>query len=141
MYSLSIVVPAYNEEARLPATLTRVAEWLAGRAFSFCEVVVVDDGSSDGTAALVEQQSRANACFRLLRNPGNRGKGYAVRNGMLDAHGEWILSTDADLSTPIEEADTLHAAAQGAGAVIAIGSRALLSWVLLKPCVLEAPEP
>jgi dolichyl-phosphate beta-glucosyltransferase len=123
--SLSIVVPAYNEETRLPATLARIAEWLAGRTFSFREVVIVDDGSTDATAAVVEQQIPANPCFRLLRNPGNRGKGYAVRHGMLEARGEWILYTDADLSTPIEEVDKLYAAAERQGAAIAIGSRAL----------------
>src|SRR5207302_3498988 len=93
--------------------------------FSFREVVIVDDGSSDATANVVEQLSPANPCFRLLRNPGNRGKGYAVRHGMLEARGEWILYTDADLSTPIEEVDKLYAAVERQGAVIAIGSRAL----------------
>jgi dolichyl-phosphate beta-glucosyltransferase len=125
LHSLSIVVPAYNEEARLPATLARIAQWLAGRTFSFCEVVVVDDGSADGTAAFVEQHKPTNPCLRLLRNPGNRGKGYAVRHGMLDAGGEWILYTDADLSTPIDEVDKLYTAAEREGAVIAIGSRAV----------------
>ena len=125
MRSLSVVIPAYNEEARLPGTLARVTEWLAGRAFSFSEIVVVDDGSSDGTAAIIERESCSNPALRLLRNPGNRGKGYAVRHGMLEARGEWILYTDADLSTPIEEADKLYSAAGREGAVIAIGSRAL----------------
>ena len=125
MHSLSIVIPAYNEEARLPATLARVAEWLAGRAFSFREIIVVDDGSHDATPKVVEEQARAMPCLRLLRNPGNRGKGYAVRHGMLDARGDWILYTDADLSTPIEEVDKLYSAAQTEKAMIAIGSRAL----------------
>ncbi len=87
--------------------------------------MVVDDGSSDGTAAVVEREIRSNPALRLLPNPGNRGKGYAVRHGMLAARGEWILYTDADLSTPIEEADKLYSAADSEGAVIAIGSRAL----------------
>ncbi|MGI8743404.1 MAG: dolichyl-phosphate beta-glucosyltransferase [Bryobacteraceae bacterium] len=125
MHSLSIVIPAYNEESRLPATLARVSEWMAGRALSFCEIVVVDDGSSDDTAAAVERETRANAALRLLRNPGNRGKGYAVRQGMLNARGEWILYTDADLSTPIEEVEKLYTAALAQQAVVAIGSRAL----------------
>ena len=125
MRSLSVVIPAYNEEARLPGTLARVAQWLAGRAFSFSEIVVVDDGSSDGTAAVIERESSSNRALRLLRNPGNRGKGYAVRHGMLEARGEWLLYTDADLSTPIEEADKLYSAADREGAAIAIGSRAL----------------
>jgi glycosyltransferase involved in cell wall biosynthesis len=88
-------------------------------------VVIVDDGSRDGTAALVERWQREHPCFRLLRNPGNRGKGYTVRHGALDARGEWVLTTDADLSAPIEELDKLIFAAEGAGAVVAIGSRAL----------------
>ncbi|MDQ6759043.1 MAG: glycosyltransferase family 2 protein, partial [Acidobacteriota bacterium] len=125
MYSLSIVIPAYNEETRLPGTLARVAEWIAGRALTFSEIVVVDDGSQDHTADVVQGESRSNSALRLLRNPGNQGKGYAVRHGMLDAQGEWILYSDADLSTPIEEVDKLYSAAVRAQASIAIGSRAL----------------
>jgi dolichyl-phosphate beta-glucosyltransferase len=85
----------------------------------------VDDGSSDGTAAHVAAYARTNPCARLLRNPGNRGKGFAIRNGMLAARGEWILYSDADLSTPIEELDRLFAGAEKQNAAIAIGSRAL----------------
>ncbi|MGD1094566.1 MAG: dolichyl-phosphate beta-glucosyltransferase [Bryobacteraceae bacterium] len=125
MHSVSIVVPAYNEESRLPATLELVVGYLRARAPSFVEIVVVDDGSGDGTAALVEKWQRDHRCVRLLRNPGNRGKGFTVRHGVLEAKGEWILCTDADLSTPIGELDKLFAAAQQAGADIAIGSRAL----------------
>jgi glycosyltransferase involved in cell wall biosynthesis len=117
------VVPAYNEAARLPVTLPKLTEFC--RRFQSAEILVVDDGSKDNTAALVEDWARAHAFVRLLRNPGNRGKGYAVRHGMLEARGDWILSTDADLSTPIEEIATLWAAADRAHAVIAIGSRAL----------------
>jgi glycosyltransferase involved in cell wall biosynthesis len=125
LHSVSIVVPAYNEESRLPATLELVVGYLRARAPSFVEIVVVDDGSGDGTAALVEKWQRDHRCVRLLRNPGNRGKGFTVRHGVLEAKGEWILCTDADLSTPIGELDKLFAAAQQAGADIAIGSRAL----------------
>lgn len=125
MHSLSIVVPAYNEAARLPATLERLVAWLHSRRFQFAEVLVVDDGSRDSTAAFVEEFSRKYPCVRLLRNPGNRGKGYAVRNGMLKAAGDWILFTDADLSTPIEEVDALFERLQAVSAVAAIGSRAL----------------
>lgn len=121
MTSLSIVIPAYNEEKRLPATLDRVIAWLGTRNLQFSETIVVDDGSSDRTAAVIEKYAQV----RLIRNPGNRGKGYAVRNGMLSARGEWILYTDADLSTPIEEADKLYCAARAKQAVIAIGSRAV----------------
>ena len=119
------MIPAYNEERRLPATLDTVLAWLNGSAFADAEVVVVDDGSRDGTAALVEARSAADARVRLLRNPGNRGKGYAVRHGMLEARGGWILFSDADLSAPIEELPKLLAAAQERNAAVAIGSRAL----------------
>lgn len=119
--SLSIIIPAYNEENRLPATLDRVLEWLGRQRFEFYELIVIDDGSRDGTAAVAE----GRAGVRLLRNPGNRGKGYAVRHGMLEAQGDWILYSDADLSAPIEDADLLYRAAADAGAVIAIGSRAV----------------
>jgi dolichyl-phosphate beta-glucosyltransferase len=85
----------------------------------------VDDGSGDGTAALVEARSAADPRVRLLRNPGNRGKGYAVRHGMSEARGVWILFSDADLSAPIEELPKLLGAAQEKNAAVAIGSRAL----------------
>lgn len=119
---LSIVIPAYNEEKRLPATLDRIAAWVASAPLPVGEILVVDDGSRDATAALVE---RRGGMVRLVRNPGNRGKGYAVRNGMLAAKGDWILSTDADLSAPIEELGKLIEAARRENAVVAIGSRAL----------------
>ena len=122
---ISIVIPAYNEEQRLPTTLEQVGQWIRDKQFEFCELLIVDDGSTDGTAALVEGYARTNACVRLVRNPGNRGKGYAVRNGMLAARGEWILYSDADLSTPIEELDRLYQSARKQNAAIAIGSRAL----------------
>lgn len=125
MGSLSIVIPAYNEERRLPQTLRQVLEWLARGSFSFHELIVVDDGSRDETARVVEDFAKANGCLRLLRNPGNRGKGYAVRHGMLEAKGEWILYTDADLSTPIEEIEKLCRAAREQSAAVAIGSRAV----------------
>jgi glycosyltransferase involved in cell wall biosynthesis len=118
--SLSIVIPAYNEENRLPATLARVKEFLRRGSWTFTEILVVDDGSADGTAALAR-----GAGARVVANPGNRGKGYSARHGMLEACGEWILLTDADLSTPIEEIEKLCKAAEAAGAAAAIGSRAL----------------
>jgi dolichyl-phosphate beta-glucosyltransferase len=123
--TLSIVIPAYNEERRLPSTLDAVLTWLNGSAFADAEVLVVDDGSGDGTAALVEARCVADTRVRLLRNPGNRGKGYAVRHGMLEARGGWVLFSDADLSAPIEELPKLLGAAQGKNAAVAIGSRAL----------------
>ena len=123
--SLSIIIPAYNEERRLVGTLERIKSYLAGAGWKFSEVVVVDDGSRDGTAALVEKFAACAPSVRLLRNPGNRGKGYSVRNGMLDAKGEWALFTDADLSSPIEELEKLWSKAQESRAQVAIGSRAL----------------
>ncbi|MDP8979428.1 MAG: glycosyltransferase family 2 protein [Acidobacteriota bacterium] len=121
MDSLSIVIPAYNEESRLPATLDRILAWVESGAMNVGEIIVVDDGSSDRTAAVAEEYT----AIRVIRNPGNRGKGYAVRNGMLKAQGAWILYTDADLSAPIEEAAKLYSAAIAQDAAVAIGSRAL----------------
>lgn len=128
METLSIVIPAYNEAKRLPATLDRILEYLDKSPVPVTEILVVDDGSNDGTSELVELTAKEDvrACaVRLISNPGNRGKGYAVRNGMLAAKGDWILSTDADLSAPIEELEKLIAAARRENAVVAIGSRAL----------------
>jgi dolichyl-phosphate beta-glucosyltransferase len=118
--SISIIIPAYNEEKRLPSTLARVREYLASSPWEFSEIVVVDDGSQDGGAA-----AAAAAGARVLRNPGNRGKGYAVRHGMLEAKGEWSLFSDADLSTPIEELERLWKIAANERAQVAIGSRAV----------------
>lgn len=124
--SLSIVIPAYNEEQRLPPALARVRAYLdASTRYSAVEIVVVDDGSRDGTAALVEAVARQDPRVRLLRNPGNRGKGYSVRHGMLEARNEWVLFSDADLSAPIEELDKLLDSALARSARVAIGSRAL----------------
>lgn len=125
MPALSIVIPAYNEQARLPETLARVLSYLDKASWSGAEVLVVDDGSRDGTAALVEEWGSRDARVRLLRNPGNRGKGYSVKHGMMEACGEWVLFSDADLSAPIEELDVLWAAIERTPAGVAIGSRAL----------------
>jgi glycosyltransferase involved in cell wall biosynthesis len=123
--TLSIVIPAYNEERRLPATLDVVFQWLDGSPYGDAEVLVVDDGSTDATAAVVARRAATEARLRLVQNPGNRGKGFAIRHGMLEAKGEWILFSDADLSAPIDELPNLLAAAQEQSAAIAIGSRAL----------------
>ncbi len=125
MASISIVIPAYNEEQRLPSTLSSILAYIGTGSWSFVEVLVVDDGSTDATAERAEEFSLRHPEVRLLRNPGNRGKGYSVRHGMLEARGEWILFSDADLSAPIEELEKLRAAARENGASIAIGSRAL----------------
>jgi dolichyl-phosphate beta-glucosyltransferase len=105
--------------------LSRIAAFLDRGGHSPAEVIVVDDGSRDGTAKVVEQFAGGDPRFKLLRNPGNKGKGYAVRQGMLKAVGAWRLMTDADLSTPIEELDTLEGRADRDQAAVAIGSRAL----------------
>src|SRR5216683_4836156 len=117
----SIVIPAYNEGARVGVTLEKVLAYVAQRGWD-AEVIVVNDGSLDNTAEIVRGYAEKNLRLRLLENPGNRGKGYSVRNGMLHAQGEMLLFSDADLSSPIEEADKLFAAIAG-GADIAIGSR------------------
>jgi glycosyltransferase involved in cell wall biosynthesis len=120
--ALSIVIPSFNEELRLPATLDRVSAWIdAGGKCT--EVVVVDDGSTDRTAAVAESFRAKIPLLRTLANEQNRGKGYSVRRGMQEARGEMVLFTDADLSAPIEEADKLLAAL--ADFDVAIGSRAL----------------
>lgn len=122
---LSIVIPAYNEEQRLPSTLDTIFAWLETSEHRGAELIVVDDGSTDGTAAVVESRIARQPNLRLLRNPGNRGKGYAVRHGMLEANGDWILFSDADLSAPIEDLPRLLCGAMERSASIAIGSRAL----------------
>ncbi len=125
---LSVVIPAYNEEARLPRTLGRVLDYLGPRA-ERGEIVVVNDGSRDRTAALAREFAAARSgprvAVRVLDNPGNRGKGYSVRHGMIEARGDWALFSDADLSSPIEECDKLLAATAAGGYDVAIGSRAL----------------
>jgi len=123
--SLSIIIPAYNEEQRLPASLDTVRAYLATKSFDFVEVLVINDGSSDGTAAIVRDFAARDRRIRLIENPGNRGKGYTVRHGMSESSGDWVLFTDADLSAPIEELDQLAAAIAESGADGAIGSRAL----------------
>lgn len=117
----SIIIPAYNESARIGVTLNRVLQFIEQQQWN-AEVIVVNDGSRDDTPAIVRAYMEKNANLRLLENPGNRGKGYAVRNGMLHASGEILLFSDADLSAPIEEAPKLFAAIRN-GADIAIGSR------------------
>lgn len=119
--SYSIVIPAYNESGRIPATLYAVVACIRSKGWS-AEVVVVDDGSQDDTAEVVREFAAGNPEVRLLRNPCNHGKGYSVRNGILHAFGEVVMFTDADLSAPMEEAQGLFDAI-GAGADIAIGSR------------------
>jgi glycosyltransferase involved in cell wall biosynthesis len=117
----SIIIPAYNESERITATLESVAAYARQQQWDV-EVLVVNDGSRDNTVAVVEQLARAHPFIRIIENPGNRGKGYSVRNGMLQSRGEILLFSDADLSSPIEEAPKLFEAL-AAGADVAIGSR------------------
>jgi glycosyltransferase involved in cell wall biosynthesis len=120
---LSIIIPSYNEEVRLPGTLQRIAEYLPTLRLR-TEVLVVDDGSTDRTAALAESFHGKLTGLRVLSNGTNRGKGYSVRHGMLEAQGDMVLFTDADLSAPIEEAEKLLGPLNN-GYDVAIGSRAM----------------
>ncbi|SRR5579871_879807 len=117
----SIVIPAYNESARLGKTLERVLAYIHERKWD-AELIVVNDGSTDNTTEIVLSFAAKDTAVRLVENPGNRGKGYSVRNGMLHARGRVVLFSDADLSSPIEEAPKLLEALD-AGADVAIGSR------------------
>jgi glycosyltransferase involved in cell wall biosynthesis len=117
----SIVIPAYNESARLGATLEKVLAYVHAQGWDV-EVIVVNDGSRDNTAEIVRTLATKDSALRLVENSGNRGKGYSVRNGMLNARGRIVLFSDADLSSPIEEAPKLFQALEQ-GADIAIGSR------------------
>jgi len=131
--TFSIVLPAYNEEDRICASLDKITEYARQHAWRI-EVIVVNDGSTDNTADIVRAYGERYPWLRLLENPGNRGKGFSVRNGMLHARGDILLFSDADLSSPIQEADKLVAALQ-AGADVAIGSR----WVQKELQVVRQP--
>ena len=121
---LSVVIPAYNEEKRLGATLARVIAYLEAQPYGW-ELLVVDDGSSDATAAVAEAAgSGGQRAVRVLRNSPNRGKGFSIRRGMLEARGKYRLFSDADLSTPIEELDRFWPFFDS-GAAVVIGSRAM----------------
>lgn len=119
---LSVVIPAYNEEAAIAEAIDRVGRYFTTRGLSF-GIIVVDDGSSDRTRAAVEGKVAEWPMVRLLANETNRGKGYSVKRGALAAEGEWILFLDADLSTLPEEFEKLEGAMRDHD--IVIGSRAL----------------
>ncbi len=117
---ISLVVPAYNEEGRLPSTIEKMRAFLTTQSFSY-EVLVVDDGSSDQTATIVEEAMPTFPGLRVLREP-HRGKGHAVRRGMLTAEGEYVMFCDADFSMPVEEVVRFPQALKGRFDV-AMGSR------------------
>lgn len=119
---LSIVIPSFNEELRLPVTLANISAYIRASKRE-TEVIVVDDGSTDRTADVANSFRGEIQRLRVIANDRNRGKGYSVRNGMLEARGRVVLFTDADLSAPIDEAGKLLAAL--ADHDVAIGSRAL----------------
>jgi dolichyl-phosphate beta-glucosyltransferase len=126
--SLSVVIPAYNEELRLPSTLETLLAYLrneANGAYGPWELIVVNDGSKDATAAIAKRLAVNEPNICILENPGNKGKGYSVKHGMLEARYDWVLFSDADLSAPIAEVSKLFEAASRQQAEIAIGSRAL----------------
>jgi len=120
---LSVVVPCYNEEQRLPRTIEQIERYLGGKRLSY-ELILVDDGSADGTRQVMDTAAERNGSVRVEALPHNRGKGRALAVGVAAARGAEILVTDADLSTPIEEIDKLQAALDK-GAGVAIASRAL----------------
>ncbi len=133
---LSVVVPAFDEAHRIERSLREIVRYLEQRPFS-SEVIVVDDGSRDATAAIVRafvaawRSERVSVC--LLRNARNFGKGYSVRRGFLNARGEIVLFTDADLSTPIAEAERLLQLLENEGVDVAFGSRGLDRRFILRP--------
>jgi dolichyl-phosphate beta-glucosyltransferase len=124
--SYSIVIPAYNESERIQGSLKKIVAFLSEQNWQI-EVLVVNDGSRDNTAEIVRQYAAEYPYIRLIENPGNRGKGYSIRNGMLQATGDVVLFTDADLSAPITEAPKLFAEIEK-GADVAFGSR----WLIAK---------
>ena len=121
---LSVVIPAYNEEPRIGKTIERVYRYLSRQGYPF-EVIVVDDGSTDSTINVAKGFTAPHGCLRIFENGTNRGKGFSVRKGVEHARGDYILFSDADLSTPIEDLEKLFPKLLEEGYDIAIGSRAL----------------
>lgn len=103
---ISVIIPAYNEEARIQPTVERISSYLQEN-FSEFEIIVVDDGSSDSTLTVIQNLSNKFPNIRLIHYPGNSGKGYAIKTGVLSSSGKFLLTCDADLSTPIEELEKL----------------------------------
>lgn len=120
--NISVIIPAFNEEKRLGPTIEKILDYLTAGGGDF-EILVVDDGSADGTAAVAESFA-ARGKARLIKSAANRGKGFSVKRGVEEARMEFILFSDADLSTPIEELSKLKSSLDASGADIAVGSRA-----------------
>lgn len=117
---LAVIIPAYNEEARILPTLERVREYFSAQAYTW-SVTVISDGSKDGTNEMVRGFCAANDGFSLIESTPNHGKGFVVRKGMLECEGEFVLFSDADLAAPIEEIEKLWPAMENAD--VAVGSR------------------
>ena len=127
MYSLSIVIPAFNEELRLEATLNKIDAFLKAEDWN-AELIVVDDGSIDRTAQLVMRHMPEKPYLRLLQNHINRGKGFSIRRGVEAALGEVILLTDADLSVPLKEAHKLLEAIKRKAARLIFSRQRIERW-------------
>ncbi len=121
---ISIIIPAYNEEKKIADTLTIIVEYLNQKRWN-AEILVIEDGSKDNTAKIIREIAQHHDCIHLIQNNINKGKGYSVKQGVLAARGEFILFTDADNSTPIEEVEKLLFALENSKCDIAIGSRSL----------------
>jgi glycosyltransferase involved in cell wall biosynthesis len=119
---VSIVIPAFNEASRIGNSIAQIDAFVKGVPYTI-EVIIVDDGSIDGTSDVVA--SSQSPFMRVVRNSANHGKGYSVRQGVLEANGEWVLFSDADLSAPIDQLDKLLQVAIADSADIVIGSRAV----------------
>jgi dolichyl-phosphate beta-glucosyltransferase len=128
---LSIVIPAYNEEKRIRRTLENTMEFLKGKEYSY-EIMVVDDGSTDGTRREVLEIGGGNKNVKVIGGGVNHGKGYAVAKGAQESSGEYVYFTDADMSTPIEEVDRFLEEMLSSGSDIVIGSRAVKNAKILQ---------
>jgi dolichyl-phosphate beta-glucosyltransferase len=128
---LSIVIPAYNEERRLPRSLESVSKYLQQQNYTY-EVIVVDDGSADRTSTVVKNFQKDYPQLQLIRLPKNRGKGFCVRTGILESKGCFVIFTDADLATPIKEVEKILPHLDK-GFDVVIGSRRHADSKIVKP--------